>query len=158
MSDYNARVNDAFEFKRLDITELDMVPSGPRNFHILKNGRSFHAELIATNFVTKQFTIRINGSDYQVNLEDQYDQLVKQLGLEMNIQHKVKDIKAPMPGLILEIQVAKGQEVKRGDAILILEAMKMENIIKSSGDGVVKKIVVEKGQAVEKGGVLVVFE
>jgi biotin carboxyl carrier protein len=158
MSDYNAQVNDAFEFKQLSIDELDIVPSGRGKFHILKDGRSFHAELLATNFITKQFTIRINGSDYQVNLEDHYDQLIKQLGLEVNIQHKIKDIKAPMPGLVLEIQVTEGQEVERGTPILILEAMKMENIIKSPGDGAVKKIVVEKGQAVEKGSVLVVFE
>lgn len=155
MSDFNALVNNAYELKNLSIADLDVVPAGPSKFHILRNGRSFHAEILAADFPAKKFTIRINGSDYQVTLEDAYDQLIKKLGLEVNIQHKVKDIKAPMPGLVLEIQVEEGQQVFRGDAILILEAMKMENVIKSPGDGVISKILVRQGQAVEKGGVLI---
>ena len=158
MSDFKAQVNNVFEFENLSLSELDIVPSGSGKFHILKDGRSYHAEIVHMDFVAKQFTIRINGSNYQVQLEDHYDQLVKQLGLEFNVQHKVKEIQAPMPGLVLEIEITVGQEVEEGDTILILEAMKMENIIKSPGDGVVKKIMVEKGQAVEKGGTLVVFE
>lgn len=155
MSDFNALVNDAHEFRGLSLADLDVVPAGPNKFHILKDGKSFHAEVVSTDFPNKQFTIRINGSDYRVILEDPYDQLVKQLGLEVNIQHKVSDIKAPMPGLVLSLEVAEGQEVQRGDVVLILEAMKMENVIKSPGDGVVNKILVEQGQAVEKGSVLI---
>ena len=70
---------------------------------------------------------------------------------------KVKDVKAPMPGLILDIKVRPGQEVKKGDPILILEAMKMENILKSPGDGVVKEIKVQTRQNVEKNQVLILF-
>ena len=157
MSDYKALVNHSFEFENLSEAKLDVAPAGQNKFHILKNGHSFHAELIAADYPAKQFTIRINGSDYQLILEDSYDQLVKKMGLEINIQHKVKDIKAPMPGLVLEIQVEKGQQVSVGDPILILEAMKMENVIKSTGDGLIKKILIEKGQAVDKGDILVVF-
>lgn len=158
MSNFNALVNDAFEFKQLSLSDLDVAPAGPGKFHIIRDGRSFHAEVIEVDFSAKLFRIRINGSDYQVKLEDPYDQLVKRLGLEINIQHKVKDIKAPMPGLVLEIQVSIGQELKTGDPVLILEAMKMENVIKSPGEGTVKKIVVEKGQPVDKGSVLLELE
>ena len=70
---------------------------------------------------------------------------------------KVNEIKAPMPGLVLDIRVAEGDEVKKGDSILVLEAMKMENIIKSPTDGIIKKINVKKGIAVEKNQVLIHF-
>ena len=62
-----------------------------------------------------------------------------------------------MPGLVLDILVKVGDEVKKGDPLMILEAMKMENILKSASDGVIKKINVEKKQAVEKGQVLINF-
>ena len=62
-----------------------------------------------------------------------------------------------MPGLVLDIRVVEGDAVKKGDPILVLEAMKMENIIKSPTDGIVKKINVKKGVAVEKSQVLIHF-
>ena len=69
----------------------------------------------------------------------------------------IKDIKAPMPGLILDIMVEVGQEVKKGDALMILEAMKMENVLKSTGEGTITSIEVEKGQSVEKNNILIKF-
>ena len=66
-------------------------------------------------------------------------------------------IKAPMPGLILEINVKVGQEVKEDEPLLILEAMKMENIITSPRDGIIKSISVNKTDAVEKNQLLIEF-
>lgn len=60
-----------------------------------------------------------------------------------------------MPGLIFEISVKEGDSIQKGDKVLILEAMKMENLMKSAGTGVIKKILVEKGQAVEKNQILI---
>ena len=62
-----------------------------------------------------------------------------------------------MPGMVLNILVAEGQEVKKGEALIILEAMKMENILKSPTDGVIKKIAINKGVAVEKNQILIQF-
>jgi pyruvate carboxylase subunit B len=64
-------------------------------------------------------------------------------------------VRAPMPGLVLRLEVEEGQTVLAGDGLLVLEAMKMENEIRSSEAGVVKRILVRAGQAVEKGAVLV---
>jgi len=71
---------------------------------------------------------------------------------------QVKEIKAPMPGLVLEIAVTDGQEVKEGDKLLILEAMKMENSIIIQSSAIIKKVSVSAGQAVEKGQVLLELE
>ena len=70
----------------------------------------------------------------------------------------IGDIKAPMPGLILEISVKIGQEVKENDPLLILEAMKMENSITSPRDGIIKSILAKEGDAVEKNYILIEFE
>ncbi|MNR65826.1 2-oxoglutarate carboxylase large subunit [compost metagenome] len=69
----------------------------------------------------------------------------------------MKEIKAPMPGLVLNVMVQEGQEVGKGDNLLVLEAMKMENIIKSPDSGIVKKILITKGDKVEKNEVLIQF-
>jgi biotin carboxyl carrier protein len=83
--------------------------------------------------------------------------LLKSLGFDDLNAKKVNEIKAPMPGLVLDVRVSEGDTVKKGDAILVLEAMKMENIIKSPTDGIIKKINVKKGVAVEKNQVLINF-
>jgi biotin carboxyl carrier protein len=79
------------------------------------------------------------------------------MGMSSATANKVNNIKAPMPGLIINLKVAEGDTVKAGDQLLILEAMKMENILKSPGDGVIKKIKVKKGDSVEKNQVLIEF-
>jgi len=155
---FKATVNSQFEFDTHDLTQLDIVPIDASHFHVLKNGEAFRAEVVQTDFIKKQFTIKINGNTYDIKLADEYDQLVKKLGLTTAVTHKVKDIKAPMPGLVLSIQVEPGQAVQHGDPLLILEAMKMENVLKSPGDGVVKAIRVQKGTAVDKGAVLIEME
>jgi acetyl/propionyl-CoA carboxylase alpha subunit len=70
----------------------------------------------------------------------------------------VKTLKAPMPGLVLEVMVGPGTEVKKGDPLLVLEAMKMENVLKAPTDAVIKDVIVEISAAVEKNQVLVNFE
>ncbi len=84
--------------------------------------------------------------------------MLKHLGLDQANKVKVNEVKAPMPGLVLSLKVTEQQAVKKGDAILILEAMKMENVIKSPIDGVIKQIVVSEKQAVDKNQTLVLFQ
>jgi biotin carboxyl carrier protein len=95
---------------------------------------------------------------YSLEFKDPLDVLVNKLGLAAVSDQTVKEIHAPMPGLVLEIQVSEGDTVEKGTPLLILEAMKMENVIKSPGDGVIKSVAVEKGAAVEKSALLVEFE
>ena len=80
------------------------------------------------------------------------------MGFGIASAKQIKEIKAPMPGLVLEIAVSDGQEVNEGDKILILEAMKMENSILIHTHATIKKVIVTKGQAVEKGQVLIELE
>jgi biotin carboxyl carrier protein len=147
-------VNGSKNFE-LDGDDLDWRPTGQGTWHILLNGKGYTAELLHTDFQEKYFELRINGSNFKVKLADRFDQLIEKMGLSKQASAKIKDIKAPMPGLVLEIQVEVGQEVSQGQSLLILEAMKMENIIKSPGDGIVRSIHVEKGNPVEKNHLLI---
>ncbi|MFC6998248.1 acetyl-CoA carboxylase biotin carboxyl carrier protein subunit [Rufibacter roseus] len=135
----------------------DILPLSPMSFHIIKDSKSYTAELVGTELDTKTFKIKINGHVHTLQVKDRMDLLLESLGMGEALAQKINDIKAPMPGLILDIKVEVGQEVKKGDPILILEAMKMENIIKSPGDGVVTNIKVKLRQNVEKNQVLIVF-
>jgi biotin carboxyl carrier protein len=158
LEDISAKVNDRFEFTKEDIDQLDFTPIDDRNFHILANGKSYRAELVSRNFQRKRFTIKINGSKYEINLADAYDQMVDRLGLGAINTTMVADIMAPMPGLVLQVMAKEGESVITGQPILILEAMKMENVIKASADGTIAKITVAKGAAVDKGQLLVKME
>lgn len=126
-------------------------------FHIVLNDKSYTAELVRLDADEKLFIFTINGHQVEVSLQDRFDLLLDKLGMADLGAAAAADLKAPMPGLILDLMVADGQEVAKGEPILILEAMKMENILKAPGDGVVKSVKVGKGDSVEKNQVLVQF-
>lgn len=127
------------------------------SFHVIKDNKSYTVEVVKADAAEKSFTVSVNGNKYQLNVKDKYDELLKSLGMDNLNANKVNEIKAPMPGLVLDIRIAEGDAVKKGDPILVLEAMKMENILKSPTDGTIKKINVKKGVAVEKNQVLINF-
>src|SRR5690554_2445528 len=160
MNYYKATVGktDTFDLNETSIQNLDAVSIGDSEFHVLKDNRSYKTEITLADFLTKNYTVKVNGNTYEVNLASSLDQLIKQMGFEVGSAKQVNAIKAPMPGLVLEISVTVGQEVQEGDNLLILEAMKMENSFTSPRAGIIKSIAVNKGQAVDKGQLRVEFE
>lgn len=135
----------------------DLITISDGYFHILFRNKSYRAEIIKTDNVTKTFTIRINNRPYTVQLKDKFDLLLEKMGMNNASAGKIITVKAPMPGLIIDLRVKEGDTVKAHDPLLILEAMKMENMIKSPGDAIVKSIKVRKGDNVEKNQVLIEF-
>ncbi len=135
----------------------DIQKVGKDEFHILYQDRSYNAEIIKADYTEKSFTIKINGNTYHLAAQDRFDLLLEKLGMGKAVSQKLNDLKAPMPGLIMEILVKEGDVVKKGDNLLILEAMKMENIIKSAGEGTIKAVRVQKGERVEKNQLLINF-
>lgn len=157
MKKYAITVNDqnTIEIKKEQVTNLDMIQQSDGSYHLLYENESYQIKVLEQDQENKQLKLLVNGQAYQLKIEDEYDQLVRQLGLEVVNTQKVNEIKAPMPGLVLEVNVEVGQTIAKGDPLLILEAMKMENVIKSAGDGVVEEILIDKGAAVEKGALLI---
>ncbi|MCM0060426.1 MAG: acetyl-CoA carboxylase biotin carboxyl carrier protein subunit [Algoriphagus sp.] len=130
---------------------------GDRKIHLIQGARSVEAELLNFDLDAKTVQIRLGHKTTTVKLKDRFDVLLEQMGMNTSGAGSLKEVKAPMPGLILDLNVAPGDQVKKGDVLLILEAMKMENSIKSPGDGVVKEVKVSLKQSVEKNQVLVQF-
>ena len=160
MSTIKVSVNgiNEFEFSQAEISKFDSIEISKNVFHILENQRSFSAEIAEANFNSKTYGVKVNNNRYYVTIENDLDLLIKDMGFELSSSQMVSDIKAPMPGLVLEINVNPGQTVKENDTLLILEAMKMENVLTSPRDGVIKSILVTKGDAVDKNQLLLEFE
>ncbi|MCB0401384.1 MAG: biotin/lipoyl-binding protein [Flavobacteriales bacterium] len=136
----------------------DVKKIHPNTYHIIKNNKSYNLEVLSANYAEKSFYIKVNGNKHKFTVKDRFDELLHSLGMDNLASNKVAELKAPMPGLVLEVSVQGGQQVAKGDALLILEAMKMENVIKSPTDGVIKNISVGKGDTVEKNQLLLNFE
>jgi biotin carboxyl carrier protein len=102
--------------------------------------------------------VRIEGKKFAVQIKEPVDLMLDKLGINSKSTKKVNNLKAPMPGLVIKILAEQGKHYKAGDALMILEAMKMENVFKAAADVTIKAIEITERQTVEKGQILMVFE
>ena len=135
----------------------DVKQLNTTTWHIINNLRSYNAEVISFNSLEKTAEIKVNNNVYSVTAKDQFDILLDKLGLSSLNAAKISEIKAPMPGMVLKVFVSEGMKINKGDNLFILEAMKMENIIKSPADVTVKTVKIKHGDKVEKGQILLLF-
>ncbi|MFP4090950.1 MAG: biotin/lipoyl-containing protein [Cyclobacteriaceae bacterium] len=126
-----------------------------RLFHVLHQHQSYNVEVLKADYQRKEFLLKINGKKHHVKLQDRFDQLIAALGMEEDAADAAREIVAPMPGLILKIHVNAGDEVKKNDPLITLEAMKMENVLKSPGEGKVEEVIVKQGDSVEKSQLMI---
>ena len=125
----------------------------------IENGDTTYNVIVdRINMDTKEVDLLINNVLYQVSMRTDLDDLLESMGMDLAGSKKLKEIKSPMPGRVLEFLKSPGDEVVPGDGILVLEAMKMENVIKSEGSGIVKSLAVSADTIVNKGELLVEFE
>lgn len=161
------KVNDKFSFEvnsegETDIVNgqainADIIRINDRTFHIIHKGRSYNAELIGINRDEKSCSVKVGTNIYSMQMTDQFDELLHQLGMDNLKAARVSEVKAPMPGLVIRILAAEGDEVEKGGNLFVLEAMKMENIIKAPADVKIKSIKVKPGDKVEKNQVVMTF-
>ena len=135
----------------------DVKQLNTNTWHIINKLQSYNVEVISFNSSDKTAEIKVNNNIYKITAKDQFDILLDKLGLSSLNAAKVSEIKAPMPGMVLKVFVTEGMEVKKGENLFILEAMKMENIIKAPADVTVKTVKIKPGNKVEKGQVLLMF-
>jgi len=159
MSTYSIEIEDeSIELNPTDLKELDISATGSNQFHVLHNNESFRVEVIHSDFSKKQLSIKVDGNLYELKIKDAYDELASKMGLSGGTSQKSKRVKAPMPGLILDILVKKGEVLSVGTPLVVLGAMKMENTLVAEGEGVVKSVEVIKDDNVDKGQVLIEME
>jgi biotin carboxyl carrier protein len=156
MPKYQVTINNQeYPVEAAQLAGLDVLVHGPGQYHLLQDGKSYDVEILALDIVSKTVTLTVNGRQQTMQIADETDQLIKQLGFSSVSAAKSKNVIAPMPGLVLDIMVKPGEQVTEGTPLIILEAMKMENVLKAEGDGEVKAIPVTKGEAVEKRQLLI---
>jgi biotin carboxyl carrier protein len=154
---FEVAINDESLLVNGERLEWNIVKIAEGYFHILYKNKGYRAEVIKADRSTKAFQFKINNKIHTVEVKDKFDLLLEKMGMANGAAAKINNIKAPMPGLVIDLKVKAGDAVKAGDPLLILEAMKMENILKSPGDGIIKNIKTKKGDSVEKGQVLIEF-
>ncbi|MCX2720400.1 acetyl-CoA carboxylase biotin carboxyl carrier protein subunit [Lentiprolixibacter aurantiacus] len=157
---FKVKVNEELEYQLNleDLSSLDALATSPTSYHVLVDSKPFTAQILQSDFHKKSYEIKINSNTYSITIEDKLDLLIDQMGFALSSARNISSIEAPMPGLILEISVEVGQEVQEDDPLLILEAMKMENVITSPRAGIIKSIQVSQGDAVDKDNLLIEFE
>ena len=130
------------------LLEMDFESvSGQPVFSLILDGKS-HEAFVYQN--EENWEVLIHGQQYQVKVEDEREKRLKNAAGGGNDGNGEFHLKAPMPGLVVAVSVEEGQEVKKGQVLLILESMKMQNELKSPRDGVVGRVRVKAGESVEQ--------
>lgn len=157
---YSVSVDENYEFQlvKKNTENIDQTELSGQKIHLLHNNKSFEIELLENDFINRNYSVKVNGNIYRVNVGTPLDALIKEMGLSLGNDSFEDEIHAPMPGIILEVNVAEGDEVKKGDSLCVLEAMKMENTLTASRDGIVKTVNIAKGDTVDKGKLLIELE
>ena len=136
-------------------SKYEIIKISNQSYGVYGNQKIFTVNVVLVN--KKEMILNVNNQEVEVKATDHMDQILEKLGMNITQSDMLKEVKAPMPGTVLNVLVKEGGEVQSGSQLLILEAMKMENVIKASGDGVVSKIHISEKENVEKNQVLISF-
>ncbi len=146
-----------YTFQLTDVDNITLNDSDVNNQIILDNNKSKLVSVKEVNHELKRYQIQIDGRTYQVQISDAVDQQILKMNLKSKKSNQLKELRAPMPGLVRQVNVQVGDQVDSGDALFILEAMKMENVLKSPVNGIVSDLFVKPGESVEKNQILLSF-
>ena len=125
---------------------------------LLTEGDEVHRLVVKRGDARGQYTIWMDGFRYEVEAVDERTRVIRDLTVTSAAASGPAPLKAPMPGLIVRVNVAAGDEVQAGQGLVVMEAMKMENELRATTAGRVKRVAISAGQAVEKGALLVELE
>jgi len=137
-----------FEYSGIS-RDYSIEPSGPGIFSILIHGRSYQATVLAPG------TVQVNNRIFSVELFDPRELRARS---SAGASHGRQNIVAPMPGKVVRVLVAAGDTVEAGQGLIVVEAMKMQNEMRSPKSGIVVEVKTTAGATVTAGEILIVIE
>jgi len=162
-----SKVNDTYDYLIEKIkdhfivngekTDLDIFQIDDISYHIIYKDKSFRVTITEHDIQHKIFEVKVNEHMYHVEHRDEKDLLLEKMGIQKSSVKTTDELRAPMPGQIVGIRVERGQKVSSGEPLIVLKAMKMENVLRSPQDGIIKKILVIKNQKIKKDEVILQF-
>ena len=138
-------------------TQIDIHKIDKENYHLIYDGKSILVKVDNIDLQHQVISLEINGKEFKSHLVSTIEETIDRIAQSGKLTLGQQKIISPMPGLIQKIQCSEGQSIKKGEALVVLNAMKMENIIKAPENGEVIKVFVKEGEQVEKGKVLIQF-
>jgi pyruvate carboxylase subunit B len=135
---------------RAHLAEVEGTP-----VRLVAIGDEVHRVLVRRRGERGRYTLWLDGYRYEVEALDERTRAIRDLSAASNVAAGPAPLLAPMPGLVVRVNVEPGAEVRAGQPLVVMEAMKMENELRSPADGTVKSVAARVGQAVEKGALLV---
>ena len=136
----------------------DWKQLAPGVFDVRMGNRNVRIERMDGPDPKGNITVRVNGVVQTLQVLNQQQLLLESMGMTAGVETQEKHVESPMPGKILQVMVSPGAEVGEGDSLLVLEAMKMENVIRAPRAGIIDEVQARVGEAVEKAAVLVTYE
>ena len=132
---------------------LEPIPGSP--LWLLRVGDAVYRVTVRPGAVAGQYTLELDGYRFSIDAVDERGRSIREMTRASAAAAGPAPLKAPMPGLITRILVAPGDTVAEGQGLVVMEAMKMENELRSPSAGTVRSVAVTPGTAVEKGAILV---
>ncbi|MBF0106042.1 MAG: biotin/lipoyl-binding protein [Deltaproteobacteria bacterium] len=132
---------------------LDIAKTGELRYSVISGQQSYAVDLFNAG---ENWQVFVDGSEAHFNLKD--ERAIRRKGAGSGLDSVSGQIASPMPGKVVDIKVKVGQKVTKGEGLVVVEAMKMQNEFKAPMDGVVKEVLVNKDDSVEGGRVMVVIE
>lgn len=138
------------------LVDVDYISHGSNQMHIIYQGQNYRVRL--DHLDKGKATVLVNEKEIEFRIRSPKQKILEKIGITQESENKMDDLTAPMPGKILKVLQKPGDHVSKSEGILVLEAMKMENVLKASADAVIAEIKVQEGDAVEKNQILITFE
>ncbi|MBN1633694.1 MAG: acetyl-CoA carboxylase biotin carboxyl carrier protein subunit [Ignavibacteria bacterium] len=146
--------NDSeFEYEYKFIAPTIMTLRINNNNYIIKTEIDIDTEVKSIGFIAE-----LNGNTYKIICKSELDLLLEKFSKTKTDKGFKKDVVSPMPGSIVKVNVKEGDRIKKGQVLLVLEAMKMENELKATKDCIVTKVLAEEKKPVDKGQILLKLE
>ncbi|MDH5506017.1 MAG: acetyl-CoA carboxylase biotin carboxyl carrier protein subunit [Anaerolineae bacterium] len=155
--EFNIEILDDDQVKVDDViyqVDFESV-SGQPVFSMLVDGKSYEAHIFADD---GDWHVMLQGNLYIAQVEDERERRLRAASGEISTTGGEFILKAPMPGLVVKVPVKEGDQIEKGDVLLILESMKMQNELKSPREGVISRVQVKEGDSVEQKETLLALE